>query len=444
MYFADALTLDKGRPVTGGFMAYRAKAARVGHYEYAGREVDPDNKYGLRDQAIVKVAREPADVFDKASAHSFIGKPITDDHPRDAVTRDNWRDHARGTVMGAEWQEGGYLAFDLMLTDGTAIDKVKAGKRELSNGYSCDLVRGDFIATDGVACQFKQTNIRGNHVALVDKGRAGPECRIADTAICDSLPRSFLDSLTVDGTAAAIGWLEKAIALHRKHMSGKAPTTGEAGEKSQQLMMEQMENALSELKPSANKTMKMDQLNTQEKPVKTMLIDGLTVDMANADTAIATATTLRDARDALATKANTLEAAAVTDAATIVAKDAEIAKLTADLAAAKPTLQQLRDAGKAFAVIEGKAKAAGITVTDAMDEGAIMKAVVDKAMPGNTYAGDHIRIAFEALTKDVKADTIVVPINAPVALGDAAAREDAALTKANDHNAWRTAGAAAA
>lgn len=422
--FSDALTLDAPRRVNGGFLAVRAKAARTGVYQYGGAEVDPQNKHGLRDTAIVHVLRDERTVFDNAAARSFIGKPVTDDHPSVAVTADNWRDHARGTIMGA-MREGDYLAFDLLLTDAEAIRKVDAGKRELSNGYSAELEFGDFTAADGTKCQARQTSITGNHVALVDRGRAGSECRIADTAICDSLPRSFLDSLTVDGPAAAIGWLEKAIALHRKHMSGKAPTTGEAGEKSQQLMMKQMENALAELDGStSSKPMKMDHLNTDGAPtMKTMLIDGLTVDVSNADTAMATITTLIAARDAATGKVTGLEAKSVADAATIVAKDAEIARLTADVAAAKPTLQQLRDAGKQFAAIEGKAKAMGVTVAPTMDEAAIMKAVVDKAMgeKAKDYTADHVAIAFEALTKDAKvADATVQPLGSPMVANDAA------------------------
>lgn len=337
MLFADALTLDAPRPMQGGFVAYRAKAARTGVYQYGGAEVDPDNKHGLRDTAIVHVLRDERTVFDQKAVHSFIGKPITDDHPSVAVTADNHRQLARGTIMGA-MREGDYLAFDLLLTDAEAIRKVDGGKRELSNGYSAELEFGDFTAADGTKCQARQTSIAGNHVALVDRGRAGSECAIKDGfALCDSLPSNILDSLT--------------------------------------------------------KT---------EKPVKTMLIDGLTVDVSNADTAVATITTLIAARDAAAAKATTAETQAVTDAATIVAKDAEIAKLTTDLAAAKPTLQQLRDAGKQFAVIEGKAKAMGATVTDAMDEAAIMKAVVDKAMgdKAKNYTADNIATAFDVLTKD--------------------------------------------
>lgn len=200
MQFFDALTLDAPRRTKDGYLAVRAKAARTGVYDYAGSEVDPKNEHGLRDMAVVKVLRDADTVFDKASAHSFIGKPITDDHPAQPVNSTNWKDHARGTVMGAKWEEGGYLAFDLLLTDADAIAKVDAGKRELSNGYSTDLQFGDFTAPDGTKCQARQTSIAGNHVALVDRGRAGSECAIKDGfAACDALPADIFDRLTSTG-----------------------------------------------------------------------------------------------------------------------------------------------------------------------------------------------------------------------------------------------------
>lgn len=449
MLFSDALTLDAPRPLQGGALAVRARAARTGVYQYAGREIDPDNTHGLRDTAVVNVLRDESEVFDERAVRSFIGKPITDDHPSQPVTADNWRTHARGTIMGA-MRDGEYLAFDLMLTDAPTVAKVNAGKRELSNGYACDVEFGDFTAADGTKCAARQTNITGNHIALVGHGRAGPTCRIGDAAICDALPIAL-----EDGAKEAAAWLKKAIALHEKHMNGSAPTTGKEGEKSQMLMMEQMKNALAELEGGGMKSgmgggmksgMKMDcypfHIHDQEKPVKNITIDGLTVDMANADTAIATVQTLIAARDAATGKVATLEAAAVTDAATIVAKDAEIAKLTADLAASKLTPAQMRDAGKVFAVIEGKAKAMGVTVTDAMDQDAIMKAVVDKAMPGNAYTGEHVQIAFDTLTKDVKpgAATVVQPIGAPVVTVDAATAYVADREKQRRalSDAWRT------
>lgn len=227
MFFSDALTMDAPRRTKDGFLAVRARAARTGVYQYAGFEVDPDNKHGLRDKSVINVLRDEATVFDTEAARSFIGKPVTDDHPAQSVTAENWKDHARGTIMGA-MRDGEYLAFDLLLTDAATISKINDGKRELSNGYSSNLEFGTFTAADGTICQARQTSISGNHVALVDRGRAGPECRIKDGfAVCDAnpaaiaslshqeknVPKITLDGLVVDLSDAAA--VEAAITKFR-------------------------------------------------------------------------------------------------------------------------------------------------------------------------------------------------------------------------------------
>jgi uncharacterized protein len=372
MLLADALTLDAPRRTADGFLAVRARAARVGVYDYSGVEIDPDNVHGLRDQAKVHVLRDEAAVFDPRAVRSFIGKPITDDHPREAVTAANWRDHARGAIMGA-MRDGDHLAFDLVLMDAPTIAKVEAGKAELSNGYGATLEFGDFTAPDGTKCAVRQTAITGNHIAIVDRGRAGPTCRIGDAATCASIP---------------------------------LPT-----------------------------------LNDGEPKVKTMLIDGLTVDIGNADTAQATITTILAARDAATKKVGEQEAQ-------IAAKDTEIATLKTEKKAledAKPTPAQLRDAAKVYAQTAGKAKALGVTVTDEMDEGQIMAATVTAKM-GDAAKGwtpEQIAASFAVLAKDVKvSDTAVQPLGQPAVIADASAREQQALASANDHNAWRTAKAA--
>ena len=191
MFVADRLTLDAPTRTSAGYMAVRAKVARTGTYDYAGHEVDPENKHGLRDKAVVKVYRPGDQVFDRKSLASFIGKPITNNHPTEAVTADNWRDHARGTIMGAV-RDGEYVSFDLLLTDSAAIAAVEGGKRELSNGYATDLKFEPGTAPDGTAYDAVQTSIAGNHIAIVDRGRAGPDCRITDRfAACDANPAAL-------------------------------------------------------------------------------------------------------------------------------------------------------------------------------------------------------------------------------------------------------------
>ncbi|GEM_PF-582257 len=448
--FSDALTLDAPRRTADGYLAVRAKAARTGTYAYLGSEIDPENKHGLRDAGMVNVLRDDSAVFDSKSAHSFIGKPVTDNHPREAVNSTNWRDHARGVVMGA-MRDGEYLAFDLLLTDASAIAAVNGGKRELSNGYAADLQFGDFAAADGTKCVARQKSITGNHVAIVDRGRAGPSCRIGDAAICDALPIALQD-----GAKEAAAWLKKAIALHEKHMNGSAPTTGKEGEKSQMLMMEQMKNALAELgggdAKSGEAGMKMDvypfHILEQEKPVKTMLIDGLTVDVSNADTAEATIKTLITARDAASDKVAKLE----TQVATLTTDRATLESKVKELTDAKPTPAQLRDAAKAYAAVVDKAKALGVTVTDAMDEPAIIKAAVlkhlgDAAANAKDWTDAQFASSFAMLKDAAPADPLRRALADGVqTFGDAETAFADAQRKASEarRNAWKTPATSAA
>ena len=419
MFMADTLTLDAPRRTSEGFLAVRAKAARTGVYSYTGAEVDPTNAHGLRDKASVNVLRDADTVFDARSVHSFIGKPITDDHPTEAVTAANWRDHARGAIMGAI-RDGDHLAFDLVLMDAATIAKVEAGKAELSNGYSATLDFGSFTAPDGTVCDARQTAIVGNHIAIVDRGRAGPSCRIGDAAICDALPIAL-----EDGAKEAAAWLKKAIALHEKHMNGSAPTTGKEGEKSQMLMMEQMKNALAELEGGGMKSgMKMDcypfHIHDQEKPVKTMTIDGLTVDMGNADTAITTVQTLIAARDTARTDLATKDRE-------LAAKDTEIADLKTKVAD-QAAIDAMADA-KADVVARGKALL-GDAMPDTKGKTAaqVRRAVVLAVTKDNALADksdDYIEARFDGL-KDAKPATGIQPLGNPGAGVTTASIRDAA------------------
>lgn len=136
----------------------------------------------------------------------------------------------------------------------------------------------------------------------------------------------------------------------------------------------------------------------------------------------------------------------VADAATIVAKDAEIADLTTKLADAAITPAKLADAAKEYAAVQAKAKAVGVTVAADADTAAIKKAVVDAKMgdAAKEYSADHIAIAFDALTKDAKVEDApnngVQPIGAPKMVGDAAQDLADAQAKASEYrrNAWKT------
>lgn len=361
-------------------MAVRAKSARTGVYQYSGAEVDPDNKHGLRDQTVVNVLRDDAAVFDKRAVHSFIGKPITDDHPTEAVTADNWRDHSRGAIMGAI-RDGDHLAFDLILMDAATIAKVESGKAELSNGYSAALEFGDFKGPGGEVCPVRQSSITGNHIAIVDRGRAGPSCRIGDAAPCTSLPSNILDSLTNNGESIVT---TKTITFDGLPL----------------LVTDAAEAAIGKLQAQ---------------------IATLTTDKATLETNVATLTT---------------------DKATLEAEKVTLTKQVADAAL---TPQQLRDAAKSYATVVGKAQALGVTVADSMDEPAIKRAVVDKALGELAKGWNDVQVdaSFASLTKDTKvADATVQPLGSPTVVTDSDKSRTAFVDRLS--NAWKGPQAAAA
>jgi len=151
----------------------------------SGSQIYSAGSLGLTDvkaDTPITVLRDEADVFDEDSVASFRSVPVTIGHPKKdgkniSVTADNAAELQVGVLEGLPVRDENKLAGDLVIARQDAIDKIEDGTQELSAGYTCDveLVTGD----DGETLYF-QRNIRANHIAIVDKGRAGSSVRIAD------------------------------------------------------------------------------------------------------------------------------------------------------------------------------------------------------------------------------------------------------------------------
>lgn len=191
MHFTDAVTLDGVRTTADGYLVADARIARTGVQVYAGREI------GKPEIAQVRVYRPEQEVFSPDAMGSFAHRPVTNDHPSEAVTAKNWKRHSVGQTGGEVARDGSFVRVPMVLMDQSAIDAVSGGKRELSCGYTCDLDWTAGTTPDGEAYDAVQTNIRGNHLAIVSAGRAGSECRIGDGA--DKEKYMTLKTVTVDG-----------------------------------------------------------------------------------------------------------------------------------------------------------------------------------------------------------------------------------------------------
>lgn len=177
MQFTDSVTVAGTRRRDDGYLVADARIARTGIQTYLGVEV------GKPDMSVVKVYRPGSEVFADETLKSAAHRPVTNDHPATPVTSENWRQHAVGQTGDEVTGEGIFIRVPLMVSDEASIQDIENGKQELSAGYTCDL---DFTAgttPSGEAYDAIQKNIRINHVAIVQRGRAGKQVRIGDGAI---------------------------------------------------------------------------------------------------------------------------------------------------------------------------------------------------------------------------------------------------------------------
>lgn len=178
--------LGKTREVTPeGYLLCRDVAiACTGSLLYGEGEVPVTADAGL-----IVITRGDDDLFSPQTIASFEGKPVTNDHPDDWVTPDNWKKLSKGTAQNVRRGEGiedHLLIADLLVQDKDAIEAVQGGKVQISLGYDADYQE----VSKGKGTQ---SNIIGNHVALVDNGRCGSRCSIGDKQMSKKL--SFADRI---------------------------------------------------------------------------------------------------------------------------------------------------------------------------------------------------------------------------------------------------------
>lgn len=352
MLFADLMTLDKAPVKTSdGYLVAMPRVARTGIQEYLGSEL------GRPDLSVVRVYRPEAEVFSRDSLHSFAHRPVTVDHPPVMVDASNWKKYGVGTIGDEVVRDGEFVRVPLVLMDQAAIDDVMSGKGELSMGYTADIIFDSGVSPRGEKYDAYQSNIRGNHLAIVDKARGGSQLRVLDSGN-NTLSIKPLDIETIF-SAEALTALADAIKNH-KPTEGNPVTT------------------------------------------KTILVDGISITIPVSD-AQYVEKALSDAATKLTT-ANAALATAQTSVATLTTqvqtKDAEIATLKKQLEDAKNPAA-IDAAVKARAVVVDSAKKIlPAVVVDGKTDAEIKRQVVDSKL-GDLAKGwndDQVSASFAALS----------------------------------------------
>ncbi|RFF46185.1 DUF2213 domain-containing protein [Xanthomonas campestris] len=241
MFLTDRVSVSAPRRTADGYLVADAKVARTGIQEYLGSEV------GKPDMPIVRLYRPPEEVFSDATLRSFAHRPMTNDHPPVMVDASNWKQYAVGQTGDEVRHDDKFVRVPLVLMDKAAIADWEAGKVELSQGYTAEIVFEDGVTPDGEPYDAVQRNIRNNHLALVDRARGGEHLRIGDDnplrkiTMPDIKTRTVLvDGLSVETTDAGAQAIDK---LQRQLSDSNAVAARQATEHTAALALKDAEIA---------------------------------------------------------------------------------------------------------------------------------------------------------------------------------------------------------
>lgn len=172
----DRITFEPGEEsltrLPNGMVELSGVATRVGVFDYL-----------TRSGGIFRELRPEGEVFDPASLETLRGVPFTLDHPDPAVfaggsvTADNFQQLTHGHVLDV-WRDGDLVMVRVRVSTTDALRMIDQGVVQLSCGYTTELDPTSGVTRDGEAFDAIQTEIRYNHLALVDLARAGPVARL--------------------------------------------------------------------------------------------------------------------------------------------------------------------------------------------------------------------------------------------------------------------------
>lgn len=139
--------------------------------------------YQKADGSIEMEAKLPQDLLADTTVESANNKAITNNHPHELVNAKNFKMYGKGFTADNAHSDGNNLRVDMTITDDDLINAIKNGKQELSIGFMTEVVpqAGNY---QGMQYDSMQRNIEINHVAVVERGRAGHSVRITgDSAV---------------------------------------------------------------------------------------------------------------------------------------------------------------------------------------------------------------------------------------------------------------------
>jgi len=159
---------EKMKETSEGYLKGSAVITNIGVFEYMNV-----------DGSVRRELRMPEDVFDIDSLESLKMQPISNNHPPERIIDSgNIKQHQVGHLGENIKTDNLHVSVPIVITDKETIEQIKRkGKRGLSAGYRATIEHkpGTYL---GMRYDAIQRNIKYNHVAIVDRGRAGDAARL--------------------------------------------------------------------------------------------------------------------------------------------------------------------------------------------------------------------------------------------------------------------------
>ncbi|MGQ7947821.1 DUF2213 domain-containing protein [Providencia huashanensis] len=152
--------------------------SKVGVFDYLGAEIGapvPDKIY--------RVLRPPEELASEATINSFKLTPFIIEHEmlgKHATPAE--KKGIQGVIGENVYFDPPYLRANIKIFSDVALSNIDNGKIDLSPGY-----RSKYEFTSGIYegqhYDVIQRHLRGNHLALVDEGRTGPDVAVQDRLV---------------------------------------------------------------------------------------------------------------------------------------------------------------------------------------------------------------------------------------------------------------------
>ena len=186
---ANGFVTVEGNPIT-----------KEGVYEYLGKDIPG---YPGNPDDLVKVYRPAEELSKPETLESFKLMPFIDEHEwLGPDGTDPGQLPLSGMTGEQVYWDPPYVKSNIRWFSNDMKSQVENGKKELSPAYSYTPSREPGVF-QGEAYTYVMRNLRGNHLALVETGRTGPDVAVMDSAIGEK-------SMTLEELIAAMKKLDKS------------------------------------------------------------------------------------------------------------------------------------------------------------------------------------------------------------------------------------------